>query len=148
MPSTHVSLHCHLVFSTKDRARFIKPAWRRDLEHFLGACAKQADITPLAIGAVEDHVHMLVGLKATHRVSDVMRDMKRASSLWVHEQSLSAGFAWQEGYGAFAVSRSNLDAVRQYVESQEEHHLRRSFQDEYLDLLRKHEIEFDERFIW
>jgi REP element-mobilizing transposase RayT len=148
MPSTHLSLHYHVVFSTKNRQNWIEPAWREDLHRYLGGCLKTLDGIPLEIGGVGDHVHLLIGLRATHSLAEVLREIKKASSRWVHEEKGIPTFAWQEGYGAFTVSRSNIEPVRKYIVTQEEHHRKRTFQDEYLDLLKKHEITFDERFVW
>ena len=103
---------------------------------------------PEAIGGVADHVHVLIGLRATARLSDVVRDLKAVSSRWVHEEVGDRGFSWQEGYGAFTVSASQLEAVRKYIVGQEAHHTRRSFQDEYLEFLKKSGVNYDERFIW
>jgi len=148
MPSTHLSLHYHVVFSTKERRPWIEQSWRNDLHAYLGGCVKTLDGIPEQIGGVADHVHLLLGLRATHCLADVLREIKKASSRWVHDGMRIPKFGWQEGYGAFTVSRSNIDAVRKYIETQEQHHSKGSFQDEYLGLLKKHEIEFDERFLW
>lgn len=148
MPSTHLSLHYHVVFSTKNRHPTIDPAWQNDLHAYLGGCIKTLDAFPEEIGGVGDHVHLLIGLRATHTVADVLREIKTASSRWVHENAALPTFRWQEGYGAFTVSRSNITSVRNYIATQPEHHRKRTFQDEYRDLLTKHEIEFDERFTW
>lgn len=113
MPSTHVSLHYHVVFSTKERHPWIDSAWREDLHGYLGGCVKKLDGVPVEIGGVADHVHLLVGLRATHCLADVVREIKTASSRWIHEELRVPRFGWQEGYGAFTVSRSNVQAVRQ-----------------------------------
>ncbi len=102
----------------------------------------------LSVGGVEDHVHLLVGLKPTHTVSGVIRDVKKSSSAWIHEHIRSRGFTWQEGYGGFTVSTSNLDDVSRYIAEQEPHHKKRSFQDEYRELLTRNGIDFDERYLW
>lgn len=148
MPSTHLSLHYHVVFSTKNRYPWIEPAWRGELHRYLGACVKVLDGIPEDVGGIADHVHLLLGLRTTHCLADVLREIKKVSSRWVHEKIRMPAFAWQEGYGAFTVSLSNVPAVREYIDRQAEHHAQRSFTDEYLDLLRKHEIEFDEQFLW
>jgi len=148
MPSTHLSLHYHIIFSTKDRHPSIDLAWRENLHAYLGGCIKTLEAVPEEIGGVEDHVHLLVGLRATHCLADVMREIKKVSSRWVHEEMNVPRFAWQEGYGAFTVSASNIAAVRRYIATQAEHHRKRAFEDEYLDLLKKHQISFDERFLW
>ncbi|MEO8378084.1 MAG: IS200/IS605 family transposase [Acidobacteriota bacterium] len=143
-----MSLHYHVVFSTKDRQPFIEPAWREDLHRYLGGCIKTLGGIPEEIGGIEDHVHLLLGLRATHCLADVLRDIKTASSKWAHEERHLPRFGWQDGYGAFTVSRSNIDSVRSYIATQEEHHRKHPFQSEYLALLKKHHVEFDERFLW
>ena len=122
MPSTHLSLHYHLVFSTKDRAPLIVPGWRERLHAFLGGIVKQLDGTPEAIGGVADHVHLLIGLRATHCLADVMREIKCVSSRWVHEEIGERAFAWQEGYGGFTVGAPQCMDVRSTIARQEEHH--------------------------
>ena len=102
---------------------------------------------PQSIGGVADHVHMLIGLKATHSLSDVMRDVKRASSKWVHEIIGDSAFAWQEGYGAFTVSASMREDVRRYIERQEEHHRTRTFREEYLEFLTRSGVVFNEAYL-
>lgn len=148
MPSTHLSLHVHVVFSTKERRSFIADDWRQDLHAYLGGCVKTINGIPLAIGGVADHVHLLLGMRATHCLADVVRDIKKSSSRWIHESIGQRIFEWQEGYGAFTVSASNVAAVKSYIQKQEEHHRRSRFEDEYRELLEKHEIEFDERYLW
>ena len=147
MSSTHLSLNYHIIFATKDRAPVIAPEWRSRLHSFLGGCIRSAGGVPMAVGGVADHIHLLTGLKATHCLADFMREIKSVSSRWVHEDIPLAAFAWQEGYGAFTVSMSQLESVRTYIGEQEEHHRKRSFHDEYLDFLHKHGVEFDPRFV-
>lgn len=103
---------------------------------------------PEAVGGVSDHVHLLVGLRATHCLADVMCEVKSVSSRWVHETPGCGRFAWQEGYGAFTVSESQRIAVRRYIENQEEHHRTRTFREEYLELLKRHGVEFDGRYVF
>jgi putative transposase len=148
MSSTHTSLHFHLVFSTKDRLPSIKTEWRERMHAYLGGTVRGMTGAALTVGGVADHVHLLVGLKPTHPLSDVLRDLKKNSSTWVHEQIGDPRFQWQEGYGAFSVSHSNLAKVARYIERQERHHAARSYEDEYRDFLKQHEIEFEERFLW
>ena len=148
MPSTHLSLHYHLVFSTKDRVPLIMPAWRERLHAFLGGIVNQLDGIPEAIGGVGDHVHLLIGLRATHCLADVMREVKSVSSRWVHEEIGERAFAWQEGYGGFTVGAPQCPAVRAYLARQEEHHRTRTFQEEYVEFLRRGAVEFDDRYLW
>jgi putative transposase len=147
MASTHTSLHYHLVFSTKNRMAWLTDPIRERLHAFLGGCLRTHGGVALEIGGVDDHVHALAGLKPTHRLSDVLRDIKQASSAWLHELGLR-DFAWQEGYGAFTVSPSAIQRVRSYIQNQEIHHEKQSFADEYRALLEKHGISFDERYLW
>ena len=147
MPSTHSSLQYHLVFSTKNRAPTIGGQWQPRLHEYLGGIIRSMDGISLVVGGVQDHVHLLVTLKPVHRLSDVLRDLKRSSSKWVHDELKQREFAWQEGYGAFTVSRSNIPSVKRYIERQEDHHRKRTFRDEYRELLRRHGVEFDERYL-
>jgi len=148
MPSTHLSLHYHIIFSTKDRAPVIAPAWLERLHAYLGGVVRNVEGVPEAIGGVADHVHLLLGLRATACLADVVRDVKAVSSRWVHEEIGERTFAWQEGYGAFTVSASQLGSVREYIAKQEEHHRKRTFQKEYLELLQRSGVEFDGRYLW
>ncbi len=148
MPSTHLSLHYHLVFGTKDHAALIGASWRPRLHAYLGGIVTTLGGTPEIVGGVADHVHLLVGLRATHSLADVMRELKAVSSRWVHQEIKLAAFAWQEGYGAFTVSASQREVVRAYIAGQEEHHRTRPFREEYLALLKRSGVEFDERYVF
>jgi putative transposase len=147
MSSTHLSLHYHVVFGTKNDEPMIQPPWRRDLHAYLGGIIRTANGIAESVGGVSDHVHLLIGLRATHRLADVLRDLKSVSSGWVHDKIGMGSFAWQEGYGAFTVSAWQRDTVRRYIEQQDEHHRTRTFREEYLELLRRHGVEFDERYV-
>jgi REP element-mobilizing transposase RayT len=105
------------------------------------------DGVPEAIGGMSDHVHLLIGLRATHTLANVLRETKSVSSGWVHEDVGISSFAWQEGYGAFTVSPSQIENVRAYIEGQEEHHRTHTFREEYLALLQRSGVEFDERYL-
>jgi len=148
MPSTHLSLHYHLVFSTKDRLPIITSAWRERLHAYLGGIVRNIDGIPEAIGGTNDHVHILVGLRATHRLADVVRDVKAVSSRWMHEEIRERAVTWQDGYGAFTVGASQCQSARDYISRQEEHHRKQTFQEEYLEFLRGGGVEYDERYLW
>lgn len=148
MPSTHTSLHYHLVFSTKDRRPSLRPEIRERVHGYLGGVVRGLGGVPLEIGGTADHVHLLVGLKAVHAVADVLRTLKGDSSKWIHDELHAPDVGWQEGYGAFTVSRWDVDRIREYVRAQEDHHHTRSFQEEYRALLIESGIEFDERYLW
>jgi REP element-mobilizing transposase RayT len=147
MPSTHLSLHYHVVFGTKNHEPMIQAAWRDKLHAYLGGIIRTADGIAESIGGASDHVHLLIGLRATHRLADVLRELKAVSSGWVHHEIGLRGFARQEGYGAFTVSASQREAVRRYIERQEDHHRTRTFREEYLELLQRSGVEFDERYL-
>ena len=121
----------------------IQPEWRGDLHAYLGGIIRAANGIAKSVGGVSDHVHLLIGLRATHRLGDVLRELKAVSSGWVHDEIGVRGFAWQEGYGAFTVSASQRGAVRRYIEKQAEHHRTHTFRDEYLELLRRSGVEFN-----
>jgi|SRR5580765_3926180 len=148
MPSTHLSLHLHLVFSTKDRTASISKEWRSRLHSYLGGIVKGLGGTPLAIGGTADHVHLLVGFKSSHRLDYFVRDLKADSSEWIHREIGQRLFAWQKGYGAFSVSPSSVERVRNYVLNQQQRHRRLTFEEEYLELLNSSSIEYDERYLW
>ena len=146
MASTYLSLHYHLVFTTKNREGVIAPEWRSRLHEYLGGTIAGLGGVPQGVGGVSDHVHLLVGLKSTHCLADVLRELKKASSVWVHEQIGLQSFAWQEGYAAFTVSATARPSVQQYIANQEEHHRERSSQEELLDMLAKAGVEYDSRY--
>lgn len=135
-----------MIFATKNREAIIEKGWREELHTYLGGVAKGLDALPQGVGGVVDHVHLLVSLKATHCLSDFMRELKKSSSSWVRESHLR-GFHWQEGYAAFTVSASAKDSVKRYIANQEEHHRVKSFREELIGFLKKSGVEFDERYL-
>lgn len=148
MPSTHLALNYHLIFSTKHRETWMSVEWRDELHAYLGGIIKGLSGIPMAVGGVSDHVHLLVGLRATHCLADVMRELKSESSQWVHRHRNQPGFAWQEGYAGITVSPSHLEDVKRYVLRQEEHHRTKSFKEEYVEFLQKCGIEYDDKYLW
>ncbi len=150
MPQSFSAVHIHLVFSTKDRRPFLRDPDTRDALHaYLGAVSTQIDCPPVRIGGVEDHVHILARLGRTRTQADWVKELKRVSNIWLKERVPDlADFEWQRGYAAFSVSHSNLEQVRTYVEQQEAHHHKSTFQDELRALLQKHELAWDERYVW
>ncbi len=149
MPHSFTCLHYHLVFATKHREPVIGPDIRPRLWEFLGGVVRTLGGSPLAVGGVADHVHLLATLRQQRALSDVMRELKARSSGWAHETFPSATrLWWQAGYGAFTVSHSGVEAVRAYILNQEEHHRTRTFEDEFRGLLRKHGVEFDPKRLW
>ena len=149
MPSAWTQNFYHTVFSTKDRLNLITPELETRLYPFIGGILHDLRCTLLAINGTADHIHLLVGYRADLSHSEMLRHIKGRSSKWIHETfPLQAGFAWQEGYGGFTVSRSAVQAVEQYIAKQKEHHQHRDFASEFLELLRRHGIEFDENEVF
>ena len=146
---SYVSAYFHCVFSTKERRRLITPELRERLLPFLGGIARQNKMKAIEIGGVEDHVHILLSLPSAMAVSKALQLIKGGSSKWVHETFTEHRlFAWQEEHGAFSVSVSQLDKTIEYIKGQEAHHRKMTFQEEFLALLKKHRIEYDERYLW
>jgi REP element-mobilizing transposase RayT len=145
----YVSSYYHCVFSTKERRPLITPALRERLWPFMGGIARQNHMKAIEIGGVADHVHMLISLPATLAPAKALQLIKGGSSKWVHDTFPEHRlFAWQKKYGAFGVSVSRLDVIVRYIRNQAAHHRTRSFQEEFLALLKKHRIEYDERYLW
>jgi REP element-mobilizing transposase RayT len=147
MPSTFTCLLIHVIFGTLGRVPSIRPELQMDLWSYLGGILRDKGAVALAVGGVADHVHLLIGVKPVHRLCDLLRETKGGSSEWIHEKWSCPSFGWQEGYGAFSVSVSAREAVRRYIRHQAEHHRRRTFREEYEDLLRKHNIPFDPDYL-
>ena len=150
MPQSLSAVYIHLVFSTKNRRAMLRDkATREALYANLGAISKNLECPPLLVGGVEDHVHLLCRFGRTITQAEWVKELKRVSNSWLKEQGPEyEDFEWQSGYADFSVSQSNLQQVKEYVAKQEEHHRKVGFQDELRALLRKHEIEWDERFVW
>jgi putative transposase len=148
MPQSFGSLHCHIVFSTKGRQPFIAPVIQPRLFEYMGGILRNQSSPLIAAGGMPDHVHLLVSLARTVAVADIVRVLKANSSSWLHTEIGLHEFQWQQGYGAFGVSYSNLDQVKNYFAGQAEHHRERDFKEEFRELLRRHEIEWDERNVW
>ena len=143
-------LWTHLIFSTKNRFPFLSDKKiRTDMHAYLARILREQDCETLIVNGVEDHVHALFALSRTHPIASVVKEIKRTSSGWVKELwPKLAKFHWQGGYGAFSVSQSNLEEVIRYIENQEEHHKRVTFQDEYRAFLKAYGIAYDERYVW
>ena len=149
MANTYSQVSIHCVFAVKGRECVIGPNFRDKLHAYLHGVLKGEGTYPLAVGGWIDHVHILFELPLTMAISDIMRDVKASSSKWVNESGFVPGrFNWQEGYGAFSCSKSHRDRTIKYIMGQEEHHGRRSFKTEYHDMINKHEISYDERYLF
>ena len=149
MPQSLARLPVHLVFSTKNREPLLGDAVRPALHGYMATVLRNLGCQPILINSVADHVHVLFDLARTVAVAAVVEDVKKASSKWINPRGPEyAGFAWQAGYGAFAVSESNVETVRAYIAEQQEHHRKKTFMEEYEAFLERHGVAYDERFVW
>jgi putative transposase len=146
MGSTFYSLHHHVIFSTKDRRPLIKGSWRSRLHEYLGGVVRGLGGVAEKIGGVEDHIHMLLSLKTALAPADVLREVKKASSVWAIA-NYDPLFGWQEGYGIFSVSWTHCQSVGRYIENQEQHHSKRSFKEELRRILKRNGVTFDESWL-
>jgi putative transposase len=142
------SLFTHVVFSTKDRTACISDAIKPQMWRYIGGIIRELEGKALIVNGMSDHVHILLQLSPAVSIADTMRVVKTNSSRWAREKWPNARFAWQTGYAAFSVSRSDVRAVLQYIENQQQHHRRMSFQEELVALLKKHGVPYDQRYIW
>ena len=147
MAHTYTNLIFHIVFSTQGHLPIMKPEFRQELFAYLGSLIKEKGGKPIIINGVSDHVHLLILLPPEMSVSDAMKFVKANSSRWM-KQRFGTPFAWQKGFGAFSVSRSNVPAVARYIADQESHHAKMDFKTEFVTLLKKNEVEFDGEFLW
>jgi REP element-mobilizing transposase RayT len=149
MANTFTSLHYHVIFSTKHREPWIVPDIEERIWKFLGGIARENVMKALLVGGMPDHVHLALAMPPTQSVSKALQLLKGGSSKWIKDTLPQLrGFAWQDGYGAFTVSKSNLAEVMTYIQDQREHHRAKTFQEEYLAFLVRHGVEYDERYLW
>ncbi|MBE0544706.1 MAG: IS200/IS605 family transposase [Verrucomicrobia bacterium] len=150
MPQSLAKILVHTVFSTKDRRPLLRDrAIREELHRYLGGILANLDCQPIIVGGVEDHVHLLCALSRTCEAAEMVKEVKRGSSLWIKTKDPDLqDFAWQSGYGIFSIGFSQIESVRNYIAGQEQQHHKVSFQDEFRRLLKRYEIEFDERYVW
>jgi putative transposase len=148
MSHTYCCSLFHCVFSTRDRRKLIAPEIQPRLWAFMGGIAKSHKMTALAVGGVDDHVHMLVSLPSTLSIAKAMEQIKSGSSHWMHITCGEMEFEWQEGYGAFSIGQTQAGPTIAYIARQAEHHKKRDFQAEFLAFLKKHRIEYDPRYVW
>lgn len=149
MANTYSQIYIHCVFATKGRENILTSEFREHLFKYMYGILKNDNVFPLAVGGWKDHVHVFFELPPDLKVADIMRMLKSTSSKWINDNKFLRGkFHWQEGYGAFSYSRSQKDNVIKYIMNQEEHHRKRTFREEYLDLLKKFEVDFNEKYIF
>lgn len=149
MANTYSAIYFHVVFSTKNRERWISPEIEQRLWPFIGGIARENHATAIQIGGVDDHVHILLKTSPVVSLSKLMQSLKSGSSAWIHSNFPDLRhFKWQDGYGAFSVSKSSVDDVVHYIQNQRDHHRTRTFQEEYLAFLERHGISFDPNYLW
>ena len=150
MAQSLARLWTHLIFSTKERYPFLSdPSVRADMHAYIGTVLRTHDCPTLVVGGTEDHVHSLFTLSRNYSIADIVKEVKRTSSGWIKTiASQYSKFRWQSGDAAFSVSQSHVAQVRNYILRQEQHHRRKTFQEEFRAFLRKYEIEYDERYVW
>jgi putative transposase len=150
VPQSLSNVLLHVIYSTKDRVPFLQDiGLRKELHAYLIGTLREIDCPSLKVGGVADHIHVLCRLSRTMTIADLIEATKTSSSKWVKREAPHVGsFYWQNGYAAFSVSPSNSDQVDHYIDNQEAHHRTQNYQDELRTFLRKHEVEFDERYVW
>jgi putative transposase len=149
MSQSLAKLYVHVVFSTKQRAPLLEETWREELFHVIGSSVNQVHCRTMIVGGVADHVHLLFQLGRTIALADAVGKIKSTSSMWINQShGFQQPFHWQNGYSAFSVSQSNVEAVRNYIAHQAEHHAQQTFEDELRTWLRRYELEWNEEYVW
>ncbi len=149
MANTYTQLYIHYVFAVQNRLSLINGNWRTQLYKYMNGIIEQQGHKPFAINGMPDHVHILVSMNPKQAPSELMFNIKRSSSLWINENKFVKGkFSWQEGFGAFSYGKSQIPEIAQYIENQQHHHHKRTFQEEYLGFLEAFGIEYDERYVF
>jgi len=149
MAGTFSQIYIQIVFAVKGRENLLQKPWREEVFKYMAGIIKGKTQKPIIINGIADHVHLFIGLKPAMSLSDLVRDIKNNTSNFINDKKLVKGkFAWQEGYGAFSYSHSQIENVYQYILNQEEHHHKKTFREEYIDILQRFEIEYDEKYLF
>jgi putative transposase len=149
MANTFTQIYIHIVFSVKRRVSLIQQDWREELHKYITGIIQNKDHKVLAINTMPDHIHILIGMRPDASLSELVRDVKANSSKWINEKKfLKIKFLWQEGYGAFSYSHSQLDEVIHYIKEQQEHHKKRTFKEEYISFLKKYYVPYDPKYVF
>ena len=149
MPGTFSQIYIQVVFAVQNRESMIQPSWEEELYKYISGIVRNKEQKMLAINGMPDHIHFFIGMKPSCCLSDLVREIKKSSNDFIKEKKFSKfKFNWQEGYGAFSYSHSQIDSVIKYILNQKEHHKKQTFRDEYLDFLKKFEIEFKEEYLF
>ena len=148
MPNTYTQIHIQVVFAVKHRDSCIKDSWKNELYKYITGIVQGNNHKMIAINGVSDHIHVFIGLRPTQSISELMQDIKGSSSKWINEKHWVNGiFEWQNGYGAFSVSSSQLMVVIKYIENQENHHKNQTFKNEYIDFLKGYQIDYNDKYL-
>lgn len=148
MANTFTQIYLHLVFAVQDRISLIRPEWKEELYKYVTGIVQNQKHKLITINGMPDHLHLLIGYKPHQLIPDLLQDIKGSSSKWINIKRFTKGnFTWQEGYGAFSYSHSQIDQVAKYISNQEKHHKKKTFQEEYIELLKKFDLPYDERYI-
>jgi putative transposase len=149
MANTYTQIHLQLVFAVQNRISLIQPSWKDELYKYMATIIQNDGHKLLIINGMPDHIHILIGMRPTQSISDLMKEIKRDSSYWINQKKFMQGkFSWQEGYGAFSYSKAQVPTVINYIKNQQEHHTKKAFREEYMDMLKKYEVAFDEQYVF
>ena len=149
MANTYTQIHIQLVFAVQNRRALIKDNWRSDLYKYITGIIQNNGHKLLQINGTQDHIHILIGLRPIQALSDLVKQIKQDSSSWINKNGISKHrFSWQSGYGAFSYAKSEIPQVIKYIKNQEEHHRKKTFSEEYIDLLTTFEIDFDKQYVF
>ena len=149
MANTYSQIYIHCVFAVKGRENLLQKPWRSEVFKYIAGIIREKNQKPIIVNGVSDHVHIFVGLKPSMSVSELVRDIKNNSTNFINAQKfVSKKFSWQEGFGAFSYNRSQLENVYRYIENQEQRHRKKTFREEYLELLKEFDIEHDEKYLF
>lgn len=149
MANTYTQIQIHVVFSVQNRESLIRKQWKEELYRYITGIIQNHNHKVLAINGMPDHIHVLIGVRPTQSLSELMQDIKGDSSKWINNKGFIRGrFSWQEGYGAFSYGKSQINDVIDYIKNQEEHHRKKSFIEEYTEFLAKFEVDYDPRYIF
>jgi REP element-mobilizing transposase RayT len=149
MAGTFSQIYIQIIFAVKGRGNFLQDPWRNEVFKYISGIVNGKQQKPIIVNGVKNHVHIFVGLKPSMSVSDLVRDIKNNSSNFINEKKWVNGkFSWQEGFGSFSYSHSQIEQVYNYILNQEKHHKQKTFKEEYLDFLKKFDVEYDERYLF
>jgi putative transposase len=149
MANTYTQIYIHIVFAVQGRQNFLKTENKEEVQKYITGIIRNKKQKLICINIMPDHVHILLGIKPNIAISDIVRDIKNNSSSFINEKKLVRGkFNWQEGFGAFSYGHSQINAVVKYIQEQEKHHLKKTFREEYLALLKKFDVKYDERYLY